>query len=72
VLNTGEPEVDRPLALRSLRTLALHQGDTDGVIRNVLRQAIYHGDNEAVTQGAQAVLDDVEGASGQIAPNASP
>jgi len=62
VLSAGERQVDRPLALKSLRTLALNQGDADEGIRNVLRQAIYHGDDDATVQGAQAVLDDVESA----------
>lgn len=60
VLNTGEPEVDRPLALRSLRILALQQGDADGDIRDVFRQAIYDGKYEAITPDAQAALNDVE------------
>jgi hypothetical protein len=72
VLSVGEPHVDRPLALRSLRELALHQGDADGGIRDVLRHAIYHGDDEAAAQGAQVALDDVERNLGQTAPNASP
>lgn len=61
VLNSGDPQVDRSLALNSLRTLALQQGDADGSIRDALRQAIYHGDDEATTRDAQTVLDDVEG-----------
>ena len=69
VLTSGEPQVDRPLALNSLRTLALSQGDADGGIRNVLREAIYHGGDEATTQGAQAVLDDVEGAASKTPRN---
>ncbi|MEP7243809.1 MAG: hypothetical protein ABI885_08990 [Gammaproteobacteria bacterium] len=68
VLTSGEPQVDRPLALKSLRTLALTQGDADGGIRNVLREAIYHGGDEATTQGAQSVLDDVEGAASKTPP----
>ena len=72
VLNSGEPEVDRQLALNSLRALALYQGDADGAIRNVLRQAIYHGDDEATAHGAQAVLDVIEGAPGQTTPTANP
>ena len=71
VLNAGEPLVDRQLALNSLRTLGHQQGDEDGSIRNVLRQAIYHGDDEAVARGAQDVLDDIEGARDQASPNAS-
>lgn len=72
VLRSGEPVVDRPLALNSLRTLALQQGDADGGIRNVLRQAIYHGDDEATTNGAQTTLDDVEGYLSQAVANTHP
>lgn len=60
VLETGEPQVDRQIALRSLHTLALRQGDADGAIRNVLRGAIYHGDEEGASQSAQALLEDIE------------
>jgi hypothetical protein len=60
VLLSGEPEVDRPLALRALRDLALHQGDADGAVRAAVREAIYHGDNETVAGAAQEVLDVVE------------
>jgi hypothetical protein len=60
VLIGGEPEVDRPLALTALRTLAREQGDNDGRVRDVLRQAVYHADGEAVTRGAQAALEDIE------------
>jgi hypothetical protein len=60
VLETGEPQIDRQIALRSLHTLALQQGDADGAIRNVLRNAIYHGDDEGASQSAQAVLEDIE------------
>lgn len=59
VLSAGAEE-DRQLALNSLRTLAQQQGDADGNIRNALRQAIYHGDNEAVASSAQTILSDVE------------
>jgi hypothetical protein len=60
VLENGEPSIDRPLALRSLRDLALHQGDEDGAIRSVVREAIYHGDDEAVVQSAQGALEIIE------------
>ena len=60
VLETGEPELDRQIALRSLHALALEHGDEGGAIRDVLRGAIYHGDDEGVSQSAQAVLDDIE------------
>jgi hypothetical protein len=60
VVNSGEPEIDRPLALRSLRDLALYQGDEDGGIRTVVREVIYHGDDERMTRAAQDTLDVIE------------
>jgi len=60
VLKAGEPEVDRQIAVRSLHVLALREADDDGAIRNVLRDAMYHGDDEGVTQSVQAVLEDIE------------
>jgi HEAT repeat protein len=62
VLETGEPEIDRHIALNSLHTLALRDGDTSGQVRDVMRRAIYHSDNDGVTQTAQSLLDDVEAA----------
>ena len=60
ILTDGEPQVDRPLALRSLRDLALNQGDDDGAIRDAVRQAIYHGDDLTRVDDAQEVLDIIE------------
>jgi hypothetical protein len=60
LLTDGEPQVDRPLALRSLRDLALSQGDADGAIRDAIRHAIYHGDDQIRTDDAQDVLDVIE------------
>jgi hypothetical protein len=60
VLEVGDPEVDRQLALSSLHALALDQGDTDGRIRKALRDAVYHGDDDSVGQGAQTILEDIE------------
>jgi HEAT repeat protein len=60
VLTVGEPQVDRQIAVRSLHVLALQQDDDDGAIRNVLRDAVYHGDDEGVTDSARAVLEDIE------------
>jgi hypothetical protein len=57
VVMSGEPKVDRPLALRALRDLALHQGDDDQRVRDVVRQVVYHGDDEALSLAAQEVLD---------------
>jgi HEAT repeat protein len=62
VLDTGEPDVDRHIALRSLHALALRDGDGNGQVRDVMRRAIYHSDNDGVTQTAQSLLDDVEAA----------
>lgn len=72
VLSAGEPTVDRPLALRSLRTIALQQGDVDGGIRDVFRQEIYDGSDEAITQSAKVVLDEVETFLTRDAANAAP
>jgi len=60
VLKSGDPRTDKPLALRSLRTLAIDQGDADNHIREALREAVYHGDDDALVQSAQTTLDDVE------------
>ena len=60
LLTDAEPQVDRPLALRSLRDLALNQGDTDGAIREAVRNAIYHGDDQTKTDDVQEVLDIIE------------
>ena len=40
VLTRGDPEVDGPLALESLQTLALDQGDEDGRVKDVLASVI--------------------------------
>jgi hypothetical protein len=55
----GDP-ADRPLALQSLRDLALEQGDADNGIRSAIREVIYHGDDEQLATGAQEALDAVE------------
>jgi hypothetical protein len=60
ILTDGEPQVDRPLALRSLRDLALNQGDADGAIRDAVRSALYHGDDYTRTDDVQEVLDIIE------------
>ena len=60
ILTDGEPQVDRPLALRSLRDLALNQGDADGAIRDAVRHAIYHGDDQTNVDDVQEVLDIIE------------
>lgn len=56
----GGGDVDRQLALSSLHALALRQGDAGGAIRELLRQAIYDGGDEAVASGAQVALEDIE------------
>ena len=60
LLTDAEPQVDRPLALRSLRDLALNQGDADGAIRDAVRHAIYHGDDLTKADDVQEVLDIIE------------
>ena len=60
ILTDGEPLIDRPLALQSLRDLALNQGDADGAIRDAVRHVIYHGDDFTKAGDAQEVLDIIE------------
>jgi len=60
ILTDGEPQIDRPLALRSLRELALNQGDADGAIRDAVRRAIYHGDDFTKVDEVQETLDIIE------------
>jgi len=60
ILADGEPLVDRPLALTSLREIALNQGDSDGAIRDAVRHVIYHGDDFTKTDDAQETLDIIE------------
>jgi HEAT repeat protein len=59
VLTSGE-HADRPQAINSLRELALGQGDADGRVRQIIREVIYHGDDEALASQAQDALDVVE------------
>jgi hypothetical protein len=60
VLESGEPLIDRQIALRSLHALALNDGDETGAIRDAIRHAVYHSDDEGVTDSAQAFLEDIE------------
>jgi hypothetical protein len=60
VLMNGEPVTDRPLALQSLRDLALNRGDPNSAIRNAIREAIYHGDDQTMAADAQEALDVIE------------
>lgn len=69
VLESGEPQVDRQIALRSLHVLALNDGDNNGAIRDTIRHAMYHSEDEGVTQSAQAFLEDIEAALAEQAPN---
>lgn len=55
----AEP-AERPLALKSLRDLALAQGDADHAARQAMREVIYHGDDEQLAASAQSALDEVE------------
>jgi hypothetical protein len=52
--------VNGHLALDSLRTMALNQGDSDGSIRRSVRFAVYHGTSDTITQSAQEILDELE------------
>ena len=61
VLGSGEPRVDRPLALASLREMALNRGDPDNRIRDAIRYAIQNSDAE-FARSAQGVLDEIESA----------
>jgi hypothetical protein len=69
VLESGEPQVDRQIALQSLHKLALSDGDNTGQIRDAIRHALYHSDDEGVSQSAQAVLEDIEAAIAEQASN---
>jgi UDP-N-acetylmuramyl pentapeptide synthase len=60
ILIDGEPQIDRVLALRSLRDLALNQGDADGAIRDAVRRAIYHGDDLTKVDDVQEALEIIE------------
>jgi len=60
ILESGEPNVDRSLALISLRDLALNQGDADGAVRDAIRHVIYHGDDFTRVDDAQEALDVIE------------
>ena len=53
-------ESDRPLALRSLRTLARQQGDEDLQIRSVVRKIAFHDSDESAVQSALTTLDAIE------------
>lgn len=71
VVESGEPQVDRQIALASLHTLAMNDGDSDGAIRNVIRKAMYHSDDEGVMQNAQALLEDIEAEFAERADDAA-
>jgi len=60
ILESGEPNVDRSLALIALRDLALNQGDADGAVRDAIRHVIYHGDDFTRADDAQEALDVIE------------
>jgi hypothetical protein len=60
ILTDGEPEVDRVLALQSLRDLALNQGDADGAVRDAIRHVIYHGDDFTRVEAVQEALEIIE------------
>jgi hypothetical protein len=58
---------ERPLALKSLRELALSQGDADSRIRQAIREVIYHGDDEQLAPAAQEALEAVEQSEQRVA-----
>jgi HEAT repeat protein len=60
VLEGGDPATERPLALQSLRDLALYQGDEDGTIRTVVRETIYHSDEAGLVERAQLALEIID------------
>jgi hypothetical protein len=60
IVKSGEPRVDRHIALEALHVLAVDQGDDDGAIRTLLRELIYDGNDPDVTEDARGVLDRVE------------
>jgi len=60
VVDTAD-SVDVPLAMGSLKRLAMNQGDADERIRSVVRKAIYHGSDDTLASVAQATLSDIEG-----------
>lgn len=70
VVESGEPQVDQQIALQSLHALAMNDGDSDGAIRDVIRKALYHSDDEGVTQNAQALLEDIEAEFAEREPDA--
>lgn len=59
VLIAGD-DAERQHAVNSLHTLALRQGDADGAIREVLRQAVFHDDGAFIADDVQAALADIE------------
>jgi HEAT repeat protein len=72
VLESGEPQVDRQIALRSLHQLALKDGDPDSTVRDAMRRAMYHSDDDEVTQSAQSLLDDIESDLASRQPDSTP
>jgi len=59
VMRSGINE-DRQLALDSLHTIGLRQGDDNDEIRTALRLVIYDGDDEIMISNAQIALEDIE------------
>jgi len=56
----GGDVIDGHLALDALRTIALAQGDADGIVHNAVRFAVYHGTNDTITQSAQEILEELD------------
>jgi hypothetical protein len=67
VLGAGD-YAERQLALTALRTLAQRHGDASGSIREVLRQAVFHDDGEAIAGSVQTTMQDIERNFSQPAP----
>ena len=71
ILSSGAPD-EQIQTLESLRSLAMNQGDADGRIRDVLREAAYHTGNDDVVARTQTTLDDIEGALSMEAARSLP
>lgn len=71
IVKTGEASVDRHVAVSALHQLAMGQGDADGAIRDLLRELIYDGNDEAVTENASAALASIETPRGAPSPATS-
>lgn len=62
VVEAGHTADEQQIALSSLYTIAIEQGDDDERVRHAIRRAIYHGSDDSVSENAQALLEDIEAA----------